>query len=227
MKIAAELRLKHGALWEACNAVGGAKALAEMVGIGISTVYGWLQMRKCPTPGRYTKHYTQQVEQSLEEITGLPASELFPVALKEATKYFAGNTVRVAVKEMTPEQLLAVAIDTDQRSITDDPRSVAELHELTDCINDALRFLPERERRIIEFRYKHSMTLDQTAKEFGVSRARIRALEAKAIRKLQEPSRAHALVEFADQEPQPNFHKLDEQFKRSQEMSLREFVGSK
>ena len=50
--------------------------------------------------------------------------------------------------------------------------------------------LSERERKILKNRFVDLLTLEQTGKLFGVTRDRIRQIEAKAIRKLRHPSRA-------------------------------------
>ena len=69
-------------------------------------------------------------------------------------------------------------------------------------INDVLRTLSYREREIIKLRYGlgdgYSYTLEEVGHIFKVTRERIRQIEAKAIRKLQQPTRAHALVGFLD-----------------------------
>ena len=73
---------------------------------------------------------------------------------------------------------------------------------LRNRINDVLRTLSYREREIIKLRYGlgdgYSYTLEEVGHIFKVTRERIRQIEAKAIRKLQQPTRAHALVGFLD-----------------------------
>ncbi len=58
-----------------------------------------------------------------------------------------------------------------------------------DGINDALNMLPYRERKVIELRFglkgEHPRTLEEVARRFGVTRERIRQIEAKALAKLQ------------------------------------------
>ena len=45
----------------------------------------------------------------------------------------------------------------------------------------------DRERKIIELRYKSGLTLEETGKKFGVTRERIREIEHRALRKLRHP----------------------------------------
>ena len=58
-----------------------------------------------------------------------------------------------------------------------------------DGVNGALATLPYRERKVIELRFglkgEHPRTLEEVAKRFGVTRERIRQIEAKALAKLQ------------------------------------------
>jgi RNA polymerase primary sigma factor len=69
-------------------------------------------------------------------------------------------------------------------------------------IYKVLKTLSFREREIIKLRYGlgdgYTYTLEEVGHIFQVTRERIRQIEAKAIRKLQQPSRAQDLVGFVD-----------------------------
>ncbi len=69
-------------------------------------------------------------------------------------------------------------------------------------IQDVLKTLSYREREIIKLRYGlgdgYSYTLEEVGHIFKVTRERIRQVEAKAIKKLQQPSRSQELVSFLD-----------------------------
>jgi RNA polymerase primary sigma factor len=75
---------------------------------------------------------------------------------------------------------------------------------LTDQILEILDTLSEKERKILEMR--HGLidgtyhTLEEVGAEFGVTRERIRQIEAKALRKLRHPSRSEQLRSFLDEE---------------------------
>ncbi len=73
---------------------------------------------------------------------------------------------------------------------------------LRDRINFVLKSLSYREREIIKLRYGlgdgYSYTLEEVGHIFKVTRERIRQIEAKAVRKLQQPSRSQELVGFLD-----------------------------
>ena len=66
-----------------------------------------------------------------------------------------------------------------------------------DTVNEALNALPYRERKVIELRFglkgEHPRTLEEVAKRFGVTRERIRQIEAKALAKLQSTDKARRL----------------------------------
>lgn len=55
------------------------------------------------------------------------------------------------------------------------------------ALMESLKSLTEREQKVLEMRFKHFMTLEEAGKGFGVTRDRIRQIEAKAIRKLRNP----------------------------------------
>ena len=67
-------------------------------------------------------------------------------------------------------------------------------------VANALGTLTERERRVIQLRFGiddgRGRTLEEVGRDFGVTRERIRQIEAKAIRKLRHPSRSTRLKEF-------------------------------
>ena len=69
-------------------------------------------------------------------------------------------------------------------------------------LREALAGLGERERQVLRLRYGldggDPQTLDQVGKVFGVSRERIRQIEAKAIRKLRQPAWSAKLRDYLD-----------------------------
>lgn len=71
-----------------------------------------------------------------------------------------------------------------------------------DKILEAMETLPPREQRILKMRFGFDMdriyTLEEIGNEFGITRERIRQIEAKALKKLRHPSRAIILEEFKD-----------------------------
>lgn len=82
------------------------------------------------------------------------------------------------------------------------PATGASQEMLRGRINKVLKTLSYREREIIKLRYGlgdgYSYTLEEVGHIFKVTRERIRQIEAKAVRKLQQPSRSQELVGFLD-----------------------------
>ena len=73
---------------------------------------------------------------------------------------------------------------------------------LREQLREALEALGERESRVLRLRYGlddgHPQTLEEVGKVFGVTRERIRQIEAKAIRKLRQPARSGHLRDYLD-----------------------------
>ena len=82
------------------------------------------------------------------------------------------------------------------------PVEAASYLLLKEQIDDALSTLSEREARVLELRFGLgdgiSHTLEQVGREFGVTRERIRQIEAVALRKLRQPSHSRKLRDFLD-----------------------------
>ena len=82
------------------------------------------------------------------------------------------------------------------------PLDLASQQLLKSQINDSLQKLADRERRIIELRYGlqdgRYRTLEEVGREFGITRERIRQIEAKALRKLRRPLYSRKLRGYLD-----------------------------
>ncbi len=69
-------------------------------------------------------------------------------------------------------------------------------------IGDVLATLNPREQKVLELRFGlkdgRTRTLEEVGREFGVTRERIRQIEAKALRKLRHPSRSKRLRDYLD-----------------------------
>ncbi|CAI8035826.1 RNA polymerase sigma factor SigA [Geodia barretti] len=82
------------------------------------------------------------------------------------------------------------------------PAEAASYQLLKEQVEDVLDTLNLRERRVLQLRFGledgRSRTLEEVGKEFGVTRERIRQIEAKALRKLRHPSRSKKLRDFLE-----------------------------
>lgn len=86
-----------------------------------------------------------------------------------------------------------------------------------------LETLTNREQKLLWCRFWADYTLDETGLVFGVTKERIRQIEAKAIRKLKHPSRSdvlRALMEYC-----PRKKRLEEQEKEKQKKQEQELVN--
>ena len=82
------------------------------------------------------------------------------------------------------------------------PADAATAESLKNAINTVLDDMPPREAQVLRMRFGIGMTSDHTLEEvgrqFGVTRERIRQIEAKALRKLRHPCRSAGLKGFLD-----------------------------
>ena len=82
------------------------------------------------------------------------------------------------------------------------PIDAASYQLLKEQVAEVLDTLTERERSVLELRFGlkdgRSRTLEEVGRAFGVTRERIRQIEAKALRKLRHPSRSRKLKDFLE-----------------------------
>jgi RNA polymerase primary sigma factor len=113
--------------------------------------------------------------------------------------------MRIAQEPMS----LETPVGTEENSslgdfIEDDslpaPADQASRHLLKDQMNEILSGLTPRERMVLEMRFGlkdgTARTLEEVGQEFGVTRERIRQIEAKALRKLRHPLRSRKLRDY-------------------------------
>jgi RNA polymerase primary sigma factor len=83
-----------------------------------------------------------------------------------------------------------------------DPHAAAEASALATSVTEALGELTPREQSILRMRFgiggAADLTLEEVGKVFGVTRERIRQIEAKALEKLRHPARARKLATFVE-----------------------------
>lgn len=133
-----------------------------------------------PTPEEIAKIMGIDAEKAHEivKISQGTTSLETPVGKEEDTR----------LKEFIPDEITLSPFDSASREL------------LKDHIGDVLHTLNAREKRVLELRFGlkdgRTRTLEEVGKEFGVTRERIRQIEAKALRKLRHPSRSKRLRDY-------------------------------
>jgi RNA polymerase primary sigma factor len=86
----------------------------------------------------------------------------------------------------------------------DSPADAATRMMLHDAVSEVLGELSDREQEIVRLRFGldggRAKTLEEVGQEFGVTRERIRQIEAKTLAKLRHPQRSERLREFLEVE---------------------------
>ena len=116
-----------------------------------------------------------------------------PVDLFSDAQYYPLD-VNVAQFEMGQEEVMQLL----HESHAPDPYEVLEYKEMQQGIEDVIDSLTPREAEIIRLRFGidcREHTMEEAGQAYGISRERVRQIEAKALRKLRHPSRADILLE--------------------------------
>lgn len=115
------------------------------------------------------------------------------------------NIQRIAKEPISLEAHVGEEEDSSLGDFISDPNALTP-HEymlkemVNQTLDEVLETLTDREEKVLRLRYGlfdgKNHTLEEVGREFGVTRERIRQIEAKALRKLRSPSRQNKLREF-------------------------------
>jgi len=148
---------------------------------------------------RITRRLMQELgrEPTPEEIA--EEAEIEPDRVREIFKIAQEVTSLEAPVGEDQESFLGDFIpDESQLSPVDE----ASKQLLKDHLDEVLATLSDREARVLKLRFglegTKQMTLEEVGKVFGVTRERIRQIEAKALRKLKHPSRRKKLQDYLE-----------------------------
>lgn len=138
------------------------------------------KLERSPTPEEIAKIMGIEPEKAHEiiKISQNPTSLETPVGKEEDTR----------LKEFIEDEVTLSPFESASREL------------LKGHIGEVLHTLNAREKRVLELRFGlkdgRTRTLEEVGKEFGVTRERIRQIEAKALRKLRHPSRSKRLRDY-------------------------------
>jgi len=126
------------------------------------------------------------------------AMEISPAKVREIFKISQGTTSLEAPVGDEEDSLLGDFIADTAPS----PYDTASKQLLKDNIREVLETLSLREAKVLVYRFGleggRPMTLEEVGQKFGVTRERIRQIEAKALRKLKHPSRRKKLQDYLE-----------------------------
>ena len=138
-------------------------------------------------------------EPTAEEISEAMGGELTPKRIREIQ--------RIALEPVSLETPIGEEDDSHLGDFIEDKESESPVDYTTrqllkEELYSILKDLSEREERVIRLRYglddNCPKTLEEVGKIFGVTRERIRQIEAKAIKKLRHPTRSKRLGDYKD-----------------------------
>ena len=136
-------------------------------------------------------------EPSTEEIAA--AMEITPERVREI--------IKISQEPVSLEMPIGEEEDSNLGDFIEDhkapaPSDAASRQMLKEQMDDVLSSLSEREKDVLIMRFGledgRTRTLEEVGRQFGVTRERIRQIEAKALRKLRHPSRAKKLKDYLE-----------------------------
>jgi RNA polymerase primary sigma factor len=114
---------------------------------------------------------------------------------------------RIAQEPVSLETPVGEEDDSHLGDFIEDPQAVAPADAaaramLNEAVGEALDELTERERKVVRLRFGledgQARTLEEVGKEFGVTRERVRQIEAKTLAKLRHPIRSQRLKDYLE-----------------------------
>ncbi len=139
-----------------------------------------LELNREPT----IEELAEKIELTPDKVREIIKIDVDPISLEKPTREDEDSTVADFIK--------------DESTLSPEEYAINEV--LKDIISDALNTLTDREKQVLKLRFGledgTSRTLEEVGNIFGVTRERIRQIEAKALRKLKHPSRSKKLKDF-------------------------------
>ena len=151
------------------------------------------------TRAKRTMHQELEREPSIDELA--QRVQLEPFRVRELLRY---SQDPLSLDSPVGEEDESNLGDFIQDESADSPADAATRAMLSNAVGDVLNELSEREQEIVRLRFGldggQARTLEEVGREFGVTRERIRQIEAKTLAKLRHPQRSQRLREFLEAE---------------------------
>jgi RNA polymerase primary sigma factor len=151
------------------------------------------------TRAKRQMHQDLEREPTVNEIA--ERVQLEPDRVRELLRY---SQDLLSLDSPVGEEDEAILGDLVADSTVDSPADAATRMMLHDAVGEVLGELSEREQEIVRLRFGldggRAKTLEEVGQEFGVTRERIRQIEAKTLAKLRHPQRSQRLREFLEVE---------------------------
>ncbi len=144
--------------------------------------------------------------QLLQELGREPTPEEIGQIMKMPTERVR-EIIKIAQEPISLETPIGEEEDSHLGDFIEDqdalaPAEAASFTMLKEQLGGVLDTLTPRERKVLKLRFGlddgRPRTLEEVGREFGVTRERIRQIEAKALRKLRHPSRSKRLKDFIE-----------------------------
>ncbi len=151
------------------------------------------------TRAKRTMHQELEREPTIDELA--QRVQLEPDKVRELLRY---SQDPLSLDSPVGEEDESNLGDFIQDESADSPADSATRMMLSNAVGEVLGELSEREQDIVRLRFGldggQAKTLEEVGKEFGVTRERIRQIEAKTLAKLRHPQRSQRLREFLEAE---------------------------
>ncbi len=154
-----------------------------------------------------TIHKLTRVKRQLLQELGRDPTSAEIAEVMEITEEKVAEIQKIAQDPISLENPVGEEEDSKIADFIEDdtiksPSEVAAQNLLREQLISVIDTLTPREQKVIRLRYglddSHPRTLEEVGKEFNVTRERIRQIEAKALRKLRNPTRSKKLQGFME-----------------------------
>jgi RNA polymerase primary sigma factor len=127
-------------------------------------------------------------------------ADALEVPLRKAEQMIRVARRPLSLEMPTDDESDSVLGDFIEDMESPEPVETVTSHMLRDQLNDILSSLPPREVRILQMRYGlvdgETYTLEEVGKKLGVTRERVRQIEAQALSRLRHPTHSRKLRDF-------------------------------